>query len=192
MAERAPLSPDTGGFAEFGDDDMTRWESIARRYRPALRGFFSNRIRNPADVDDFVQEVFVQLIRRGRGTPIEHVDRYLFQVAANVLCDQSRRQNVRHHYAHDSYDEVVHAVATELSPERVLLGEESMGRVAAVLEKLPERMRDIFFLRAMDRCKFSDIARMLGISKSTAEKEMAKVLMYLDRAVNEADEAGTQ
>jgi RNA polymerase sigma factor (sigma-70 family) len=171
-------------LADFGEDDLSRWDNVARRYRVALGGFFANRVRNAADVDDLVQEVFVQLIRRGRGEPIEHIEQYLFQVAANVLRDHGRRRLVRHQDEHYSFDEDIHIFATEISPERVLLGEESLARFENALEQLPERTRDIFLLRSMERCKFADIARMLGVSKSTVEKEMVKAMMHLDRVLN--------
>lgn len=174
-------------LADFGEDDLSRWDSVARRYRAALSGFFANRVRNPSDVDDLVQEVFVQLIKRARGEPIEQIEQYLFQVAANVLRDHARRKQVRHHDEHCSFDEDLHVFSTDISPERVLLGEESVARVAQALEQLPERTRDVFFLRAMDHCKFSDIARMLGVSKSTVEKEMVKAMMHLDRVLNSRD-----
>lgn len=174
-------------LADLGEDDLSRWAHVAQRYRSALSGFFANRVRNPSDVDDLVQEVFVQLIKRTRGEPIEHIEQYLFQTAANVLKDQGRRRQARQQDAHDSYDEDLHMLATELSPERVLLGEESMAHVARALQQLPERTRDVFFLRAMDRCKFADIARMLGVSKSTVEKEMVKAMTHLDHAMNAAE-----
>lgn len=174
-------------LADFGEDDLSRWAHVAQRYRAPLSGFFANRVRNVADVDDLVQEVFVQLIKRARGEPIEHIEQYLFQTAANVLKDQGRRRQARQQDVHESYDEDLHALVTELSPERVLIGEESMGRVASALEQLPERTRDVFFLRALDHCKFADIARMLGVSKSTVEKEMVKAMMHLDHALNAAE-----
>lgn len=160
------------------------WDEVVRRYRAPLRGFFAHRVANAADVDDLVQEVFVQLMKRGGDAPIEHVQQYLFQTAANVLRDQGRKRLVRRHDAHESYEEDLHAVASELSPERLLLGEETLARVAAALRQLPARCQDVFFLRAMDRQPFTDIARLLGVSKSTVEKDMARALMHLDRVIN--------
>lgn len=181
---RTSQPSDPVALSDFGDDDTTRWAHIASRFRGPLSGFFATRVRNPSDVDDLVQDVFVQLIRRAEGGPIEHVEQYLFQVAANVLRDQGRRRQVRHADEHDAYDEDVHVLATEISPERVLLGEESVARVTEALAGLPQRTRDVFFLRALERCKFADIARMLGVSKSTVEKEMARALAQINHHLN--------
>jgi RNA polymerase sigma-70 factor (ECF subfamily) len=180
MTERASESPPTS-LEEFGEDEAARWEKVARQYDAPLRGFFAKRVRNQADVDDLVQAVFVQLMQRGRGQPIEHVHQYIFRVAANVLRDQHRRSQARRQDVHESYDESEHAVRSDLSPERVLLGREAVERMAAALEELPERTRDIFILRGIRLCKYEDIAEMLGLSKHTVLKHMSKAMKHLTR-----------
>ncbi len=86
--ERKPLvPPQTGPAEEPEDEEKAELDAIARRYGPALRGYFANRVRNPSDIDDLVQEVFLQLLRRGSDEPVEHVEQYLFEVSSNVLSD---------------------------------------------------------------------------------------------------------
>lgn len=188
MAGQALQPTGQNALADFGQDEATRWENVMRRFGPPLRGYFANRVRNPADIDDLVQEVFVQLLQRSSGGPIEHVQQYLFQVASNVLCDQGRRRKARHQDQHEAYDETVHAVATEISMERIVIGEESMERVAAALEQLPQRTRDVFFLRGMRQRKHEEIASMLGISKRAVQKHMAAALKHLGRTLDDGQE----
>ena len=85
--------------------DAPQWKAIALRYEAPLKGFFAKRVRNAADVDDLVQEVFVRLIGRGRGQPIERIEQYLFQTAANVLRDRNRRRVAREQDAHEPLEE---------------------------------------------------------------------------------------
>lgn len=179
MSEKASMSDGGIALAALGPDDAARWEAVALRYRAPLRGFFANRVRNPADVDDLVQEVFVQMIRRAEGEPIERVEQYLFQVAANVLRDLARRRQVRHYDAHDSFDETLHDGVSEISPERELLARESLSRLHAALRQLPERTRDIFVLRALEHYRTADVARMIGISTRAVEKHMTRALAHL-------------
>lgn len=184
MTERAPVS-DPVSLEDFGENDAARWAEIARQYDAPLRGFFVKRVRNQADVDDLVQAVFVQLMQRSRGKPIEHVHQYIFRVAANVLRDQHRRSQARRQDVHESYEESQHAVRSDISPERILLGQESVERLAAALEKLPERTRDIFILRGIRLCKYEDIAETLGLSKHTVLKHMSKAMKHLGRSLKE-------
>lgn len=185
MTKRAPVSSGPTSLEAFGPDEAARWEEVARQYTAPLRGFFVKRVRNQADVDDLVQAVFVQLMQRARGEPIEHIHQYIFRVAANVLRDQHRRNQARRQDEHESYDEDQHAVRSDISPERVLLGEESVERLAAALEELPVRTRDIFILRGIRLCKYEDIAETLGLSKHTVLKHMSKAMKHLGRVVKE-------
>lgn len=171
------------GNSGLGADDAAHWDGIVRRFRPALRGFFATRVRNPADIDDLVQEVFVQLLQRASGSPIEKVQQYLFQVAANVLCDQGRRRKVRQADLHESFDEDVHLLVSELSPERIAMGEEDIQRVAAALRELPALTRDVFFLRGIRNRKHDEVADMLGISRRSAHNHMDRALKHLAQAL---------
>lgn len=168
----------------YGGDVASRWENVALRYGAPLRGFFAKRVSNQSDVDDLVQEVFVHLIRRGQGESIEQVEQYLFETAANVLRDQGRRRQVRQYEAHESLDEAVHVLRTDISPERVLLGRESVALVSEALKQLPERTRDVFVMRAFERHAYAEIARTLGVTQRCVEINMAKALSYLAQALD--------
>lgn len=183
MADPVSLPHEPVALADYGEDHASQWENVSLMYRAPLRGFFAKRVRDPAEVEDLTQEVFLHLLRRARGGPIEHVKQYVFQIAANALRDWHRRRQARGMDAHEPFDEEIHQPATEISPERVLLGEEAVEMVVAVLRALPQRTRDVFVLRAMEKRKYLEIADLLGISVRAAEKHMAKALAQLGRAL---------
>jgi RNA polymerase sigma factor (sigma-70 family) len=185
MTQQASASSGVGVVADVGEDEVHRWEDLMRRFERPLRGYFASRIRNPSDIDDLVQEVFVQLLRRSSGGPIEHVQQYLFQVASSVLCDQGRYMKSRRLDAHETYEEDLHAVPTEISLERIVIGEETLRRMNAALLELPERTRDIFFLRAIQQRKHEEVAALLGISTRIVHKHMARALTHLHAFMNE-------
>src|SRR5271167_3725278 len=128
-------------------------------YVPALRRYFSKRV--PAgDIDDLVQEVFVRMQIYGGGPPIEHLDRYLFTVAASVLTDQARRRAVRHEAAHETLKESHHPTE-ELTPERVLSDREALEAVVTAIAELPARTRDVFVLHRFEELSYVSIATQL-------------------------------
>lgn len=185
MSDPASLLREPTSLAECGSGQAAQWESVALRYRGPLRGFFAKRVKDQADVEDLIQDVFLHLIRRAQGGPIEKVEQYIFQTAANVLRDSGRRRQVRDLDAHESFDEEIHPLRSEISPERVLLGKESLARVAAALRQLPQRTRDVFVLRTMEKHKYAEIAGMMEISTRAVEKHMAKALAHLGRVMDE-------
>lgn len=174
-------------LADFGEDEARQWENVMRRYDKALRGYFANRARNPADVDDLVQEVFLQLLRRSKDQPIENVQHYLFRVAANVLCDQGRRMKSRRQDDHDSYDEELHGGADEITPARIVIGEQALETVTRALHELPRRTQDVFFLRGIRQRKHEEVARMLGISQRVVHKHMSRALKHLSAVLRDAE-----
>ncbi|QQP95438.1 RNA polymerase sigma factor [Lysobacter enzymogenes] len=184
MTDPASWPHESASLADYGEDGAAQWNNVSLRYRLPLRGFFSKRVKDAAEVEDLTQEVFLHLIRRARGGPIEHVEQYVFQVAANTLRDWGRRRRARNQDAHESFDAEVHDPATDISPERVLLGKEQVELVAAALRGLPERTRDVFVLRVMEKKKYAEIAAMMAISVRSAEKHMAKALAQLGGIVD--------
>ena len=66
------------------------------RERSRLTGFIRQRVPEPADVEDILQDVFSELIEASRlPTPIEHLGAWLFNVARNRITDLFRRNRTR-------------------------------------------------------------------------------------------------
>lgn len=185
MADSAPIPSDAAVLECPGPEAGPQWDRMTWQYSKALHRFFANRVSNPADVGDLVQKVFVRVLQRAQGGQIEHVQHYLFQVAANVLNDEYRRARTRQEDVHDSYDETVHQLHSELSPERILLGEEALARVMEAIRQLPEITRDVYVLRIQQEREFSQIADMLGISERGAQRHMARALQFLEAVLKE-------
>jgi hypothetical protein len=53
--------------------------------RGALEAFFRRRLRSSADAADFVQEVYLRMLRVSDPDEIRNPEGYLFTVAANLL-----------------------------------------------------------------------------------------------------------
>jgi RNA polymerase sigma-70 factor (ECF subfamily) len=152
-------------------------------YVPGLRRYFSKRV-HAGEIDDLVQEVLLRMQAHGGGPQIEHLDRYLFAVAASVLTDQARRRAVRHETAHQSLEEI-HYPTEERTPERVLLDREALEMVVAAIASLPARTRDVFVLHRFEEMTCTSIAEQLGMSVSAVEKHIMKALRVLHARLSE-------
>ena len=156
------------------------------RFTPALRAFFSRRA--PAgDVEDLVQEVLLRIQTRKPAPIVNNVEGYLFEVAANVLIDRSRRDRTRRRSDHCELQDFHHPV-DEMSPERVLQGREQVARVMAALNALPERTRRVFILVRFEEMSYKLVAQRLGISVSAVEKHVMKALRQLHARLRDEDE----
>ncbi|NKJ44462.1 RNA polymerase sigma factor [Novosphingobium sp. SG720] len=157
-----------------GDGPVSGFE----RHRRALRAWLGRRLRNPADVDDAVQDVWLRAHERLDSGEVANPRAYLFTAASSVVHDRARRAGVRHEDAHHRLEENDHPVEW-ITPERVLEGKEALTVIMHRLSTMPERTRDVFVLHRFEGLAYADIARRMGISVSSVEKHIMKALRLL-------------
>jgi RNA polymerase sigma factor (sigma-70 family) len=147
---------------------------LSRRFRPALMAFFLRRIRNHAEAEDLTQEVFMRLMNLPADR-VDHPDAYIFQIAANLLRDQHRREKVR--AAYQIRELSMDGFGVEfLDPDRVLSGRQALERMIGLLGNLPERTRTIFLLYRVESMKKADIAAAFGMTISGVNKHLIKAM----------------
>jgi RNA polymerase sigma factor (sigma-70 family) len=161
------------------EEDLRAWMT---EYGPALRRYFQKRV-GPNEAEDLVQDVFVSLQVRGSAHAIDNVEGYLFRIAANALMRRHKRQ---------SWDWAGHEVledgdwlADEVSPERVLMGKEAMGRVVSALRALPPRSSEAFFLHRFEEMTYAAIAARMNISSKAVDHLIQRALKRVAIALDQ-------
>src|SRR3970282_1976660 len=70
-----------------------RISKVVKRERSRLRNFIRQRVPDPRDAEDILQDVFYELVEANRLLmPIEHVTGWLFRVARNRITDLFRKK----------------------------------------------------------------------------------------------------
>jgi RNA polymerase sigma-70 factor (ECF subfamily) len=157
---------------------------IDARYRRPLISFFARRVRDSAEAEDLTQQAFLRLMNAVERGEVENVESFLFTIAGNLVRDHHRRSGRRNVDATVCVDaELIETLTGEMvedrSPERVLIGRQSVADVLQALDELGERTRDIFILFRLENMKQRDIAALYGISQSTVEKHVARAALHL-------------
>ena len=163
---------------ERGLDHRATLAADAGPVRGWLINYFRRRLRNDAEVEDLVQDVFTRIVARDSSEPVEHLGGYVLKTAASVLADWSRRRSSRGLALHVPLDAELHG-EDQIDPLRVLGGKEELNAVTAALLCLPERTRTVFILRRLEGQRYRDIATSLGISVSAVEKHMLRAIQHL-------------
>lgn len=177
-SEAAAGLPMTSGL--ISDELASRMAAL----RPALTRFFLRSVRNAADAEDMVQDVYLRIVRRGELESYEGLVSYAFTTADSVAKDRNRRGVVRHFDRHVPIEP--EGIASEdPGPERELLARDELRATSIALAQLPERTRSVFVLRRLDGASFAEIGVRLGISLSAAEKHMLKATRHLLAAMRE-------
>lgn len=164
------------------DDDLL--SAMDRRYRRPLISFFLRRVRDRTEAEDLTQLAFLRLMNALHRGDVDNSEAFLFTIASNLVRDhhrQSRRRSVDTTVSVDA--DLIGALAREFaedrSPERVLIGRQSVAGVLRSLDELGERTRDIFILFKLENMKQREIAALYGISQSMVEKHVAKAVLHL-------------
>lgn len=157
--------------------------SIALQYGRGLRRFLAVRLRNPHDVPDLAQEVYLRLLRVNHQDAIRNPEAYLFTVANHVLYQYSLRRAARTEFV-----DITEATAELLSPaaEEPLARAESSQQVEQLqqlLKRLPPRVGAALVMHKIGGYTVQEVANELGVARETAKK-------YLTRAVQHCRKPG--
>ncbi len=170
------MVPD-GGMSEA--EKQAFLERLSAQYRTPLVRYFRRHMADGSEAEDMAQEVFVRTLHKVGAARIENAEAFLFSVAVNLLRDRARRAKTRSLGLAEITDQPNNAEA--FTPERVVLGKESLQTVLAALDKVGEKSKDIFILHRLENMKYHEIADLYGISVSAVEKHMIKALAHLAR-----------
>jgi RNA polymerase sigma-70 factor (ECF subfamily) len=163
-------------------DGKTDHPSLLAEEAGPIRGwltrYFRRRVRNSAEVEDMVQEVFTRMVARDSTEPVQHLGGYIHKTASSVLTDRARSGTARAAGLHVGFDPDIHG-EDSLDPERLVGARQELHAATLALLRLPERTRTVFILRRLEGMRFHEIASHLGISVSAVEKHMVRAIHQL-------------
>lgn len=145
------------------------------RYWDKLLTVATNRLDDPETAEECVQDVFFRLWQRRESLALSHSLATYLAVAVkyrviNVMDKQYRLRN----RIEQSY--IGTTEASSLSAEDYLLEKELMERIAASVNKLPEKCRIVFKLSREQGLTHKQIAAELDIAEKTVEAHISKAL----------------
>jgi RNA polymerase sigma factor (sigma-70 family) len=124
-----------------------------------------------ATAEDLAQDAFLRLW----GRVVTDKDRsLLFRTAQNLAIDHVRTQRVRVRYREAIAAEQIAAAAPV--PDATAATREEIKSLLQALRTLPERTQRTFLLNRLDGYSYPEIAKALGVSLSTVEKDMMRAL----------------
>ena len=160
-------------------DEQPTDRATLERYGTVLRRYFKRRLHDDAEVEDLVQEVFVRLLNRQPQERIDNLAGYIFHVAANLLRERGRRLNRRSAVAAPLLSTGLLESDEDFSPERIHAARQAWAQVESGLRELPDRVRSVFVLNRFEEMSGTEIARRLGVSVSTVEKDLTRAILHL-------------
>ena len=140
-------------------------------YEAALVRFLSRKWVKPADVQDIRHDIYIRVLEAAERERPAAPKAFLFTIAKNLLVDRARHDRI---VAIDLLEDLesLGVLIDELSPERRASGREQLTRLSALFDRLPERRRQVVWMRRIEDLPQKEIARRLKIAEGTVEKHL--------------------
>lgn len=166
----------TGLMQSAIEGDSVAYDRLLRAVTPVLRAAARKglvRAGQPVDQsEDIVQEILLALhLKRHTWDTDSPLAPWLFAIARNKLIDALRRRGRR---VFVNIDDFLNIIPSEPPQEPVRAGE-----VAAHLDGLPARQRDVMRLIAVESASIKDTAAKLTMSKGAVRVAMHRGLARL-------------
>ncbi len=144
--------------------------------------------QGPPDPEDVAQDAFIRFAAIENREAIDNPRAYLFRTAHNALVDEHRRLALRRGSHADSD---ARTASDDLTPERVLVGQERLEILTRSLRAMPAARRRSFLLNRLQGLSCAAIARMTGYSESAVKKHIDVALRHLEAALSKAERTGS-
>lgn len=151
--------------------------AVVLRERSRLGNFIRQRVRDPTDAEDILQDVFYEFVEAYRlPEPIEQVGAWLFRVARHRIIDRFRKKGEQslNEATGDADGEDSEAYRLDLALPSLDAGPEALYARSVLLktlqqavDELPDKQRDVFVAHEIEGRSFKDMAAESGVAVNT-------------------------
>ena len=174
---------DTDIVRRIRQGDVRQFESLFRSSYVSLVRYARTLIRDHDSAEEIVQDLFFTIWKDRERIVIESsLNGYMFRAVHNRCLHQIEHLKVIEKYAQEMS---LRITENPDNPSDILSYKELQGRIATILEKLPERCGKIFCMNRFEGLKYTEIAKKLSVSVKTVEANMGRALKEFRRALTE-------
>jgi RNA polymerase sigma factor (sigma-70 family) len=151
-------------------------------HEEALQRYLYRHWPHPSEVHDLRQELYARIYESAQKSLPSQPKAFLFASARHLMTDRIRRNKVVSIEPMGDFDPSL-VLVDEVSPERWCGGRQTLRHLSQALAQLPERCREVVWLRRVEELSQKDVALRLGITEKTVEKHIAKGMRLLADAL---------
>lgn len=159
-------------------------ETVSRE-RGRLSNFIRRRVRDPAEAEDILQDVFYEFVEAYRlPEPIEQAGAWLYRVARNRIIDRFRKKReMQLPQAQDGEDDerwLDRALPDPgAGPEAAYARSVLLEEIDAALDELPAEQREVFVAHELEGKSFKQLAKESGVGLNTLLARKRYAVLHL-------------
>jgi RNA polymerase sigma-70 factor (ECF subfamily) len=164
---------------QFISGEEMAFEMIFHKSKGKLKGFLRKVLPKGEDEESLLQEIFLKLwSTRKFIQPGKNFEAYLFTMTRNMVIDVMRKRLHRQKYLEGMYLQLREDQGNSLDTYAVVNYSELEKMIFSLIEKLPEKRKEIFKLNRIDGLTYKEIALKLNISENTVDSQMRKAMAF--------------
>jgi RNA polymerase sigma factor (sigma-70 family) len=156
-------------------------------YGKNLLGFIRRRVKNDADAEDILQDVWYQFSSVINSEPIEQTGAWLYKVARNKILDKHKKHTesllddmVTPDEDGDEAPDFKAILMMETdTPETEYVRNLFWEQLFIALDELPEEQRQVFIWHELDDIPFKEIAERTGENMQTLVSRKRYAVLHL-------------
>jgi RNA polymerase sigma-70 factor (ECF subfamily) len=151
------------------------------RYAPLVRSVVRASLGPDSSAEDLVQDVFVAFLKSAETMrDASAVRGFLIGVAVRLVALELRRRKIRRWVSLSPSGALPDTPVAPRDSE----GREALEALYRLLGRMPNRRRLAFVLRVVQGCEILEVAAALGVSDSTAKREVIRAQEQLLKQAN--------
>ncbi len=153
------------------------YQKLFDRYAPKIYQFSLSYLKNEADAEELVQDVFLKIWeKREILDASQSIKAYIFKIAVNTIYDFIRRKNIES--AFNDFAKVNFNKSSNETWDTVIF-EDMQISINELIAKMPEQRGRIFRLSKTKGLTNDEIAQKLNLSKRTVENQLYRAIIFL-------------
>ena len=147
----------------FLNGDEASFNKLVRKYQTRIYWHARRMTGNHLDADEIVQEVLLVLYDKLKNFNFQSsLFTWIYRITITRSINYLKKQKLRRFISFDSQEN--YSLATDEDIVKNIEDKEKLKKLDEVLQKLPEKQREVFILRHFDDLSYEEIAQITGKS----------------------------
>jgi RNA polymerase sigma-70 factor (ECF subfamily) len=162
--------------------DLQAFDIVVRRYGDRIYRFIMKYIADRATAEDLTQETFISAYQAlDRFNFQAKFSTWLFGIALNKIRNYyNRAPEARYRFVSDEW--LQNFTSQGYSPQEALEQKNTIQTVQRMIDQLPDDMREILILAALEGCSYEEIARIVDVPVGTVKSKLFRARELIRKA----------
>ena len=154
--------------------------------------YIRKQVKNDADAEDVLQDVWYQFSNVINGEPIEQTSAWLYRVAKNKILDKHKKHSESllddlypGDESDDSPDLISIMMTEEATPETAYVRNLFWEQLFIALDELPAEQKQVFIWQELEDLSFEEISEKTGVKFNTLVSRKRYAVLHLRKRMKQ-------